>query len=691
MDGIWRFTSTASVATAAAFLMIAFQTAGKAARDGFFLSSFSVSRLPSMVILAAVASLAVVMLASRLMTRMSTARFVPLAFLSSGGLMLGEWALQGSYPRAVSVLIFLHVAVFGPVLASGFWALVSESFDPRAARRSIAGIGVGGTAGGLVGGLVTGGLGAAGTTAALLPLLAMLHLACWALTLSLGRSVLPVEADGSHTVGIGSVFEIIRWTPHLRSIGGLVLCSTAAAAFLDFTFKSQAGRSYPDPADLVAFFAYFYTGAALLTFLVQITVARVSIERLGLGKTAGSLPLAMAAGQLLLLSAPGLFAATAVRGAEMVLRSSVFRSAYELFFSPVRVEDKRRTKLLLDVGADRLGDAMGGALLVLLLGLRPSASLRVILLVGATLAAGAVYLAFRLQRTYVSTLSARLMSGAVFVPTPDPTQASRLTLFQSMLDLPVSVSSGDPETSVPRPEGDPKPKQDEVSDWLSSDLEEHVRAALDRDEVCHPANTPRLIRLLAWDSVAPQVASILVRLGHSAHPHLTAGLADPQEDFVIRRRIPGILSHDSTQESVDALLAGADDQRFEVRYRVAVALRRIRRRNPELQLSGDRLADWILRELSVERLVWQSRKPLEESHEDTIDSEESGGRPEGADRSLRHVFNLLELMMSGRSISEALTGLQSGDARLRGTALEYLESVLPEEIREKLLPYLVPE
>ena len=34
--------------------------------------------------------------------------------------------------------------------------------------------------------------------------------------------------------------------------------------------------------------------------------------------------------------------------------------------------------------------------------------------------------------------------------------------------------------------------------------------------------------------------------------------------------------------------------------------------------------------------------------------------------------------------------LQSGDARLRGTALDYLETVLPERVRVKLWPFLEP-
>ncbi|HTO72830.1 MAG TPA: hypothetical protein VMJ30_03375, partial [Gemmatimonadales bacterium] len=36
-------------------------------------------------------------------------------------------------------------------------------------------------------------------------------------------------------------------------------------------------------------------------------------------------------------------------------------------------------------------------------------------------------------------------------------------------------------------------------------------------------------------------------------------------------------------------------------------------------------------------------------------------------------------------------GLHTRDRNLRGTALEYLESVLPERVRQRLWPFLEPE
>jgi len=61
------------------------------------------------------------------------------------------------------------------------------------------------------------------------------------------------------------------------------------------------------------------------------------------------------------------------------------------------------------------------------------------------------------------------------------------------------------------------------------------------------------------------------------------------------------------------------------------------------------------------------------------------------DRSLEHVFNLLALQLDRDSLEIAFRALHSGDEKHRGTALEYLETVLPDEIRDAVWPYLGEE
>src|SRR5262249_16056225 len=79
----------------------------------------------------------------------------------------------------------------------------------------------------------------------------------------------------------------------------------------------------------------------------------------------------VAGGGVTALIWPGLLATGCVGGAQAVLRSWLFRSAYELLYAPVAPSEKRAAKTIVDVGFDKMGDAVGAGLIrvVLAMGL----------------------------------------------------------------------------------------------------------------------------------------------------------------------------------------------------------------------------------------------------------------------------------------------------------------------------------
>ena len=52
--------------------------------------------------------------------------------------------------------------------------------------------------------------------------------------------------------------------------------------------------------------------------------------------------------------------------------------------------------------------------------------------------------------------------------------------------------------------------------------------------------------------------------------------------------------------------------------------------------------------------------------------------------SSEHVYRLLSLILPGEPLKVAYRGLHSGDAHLKVMALEYLDSVVPAEVRSIL-------
>jgi hypothetical protein len=136
-----------------------------------------------------------------------------------------------------------------------------------------------------------------------------------------------------------------------------------------------------------------------------------------------------------------------------------------------------------------------------------------------------------------------------------------------------------------------------------------------------------------------------------------------------------VLKACATQRAADGLVLGLHDERFEVRYPCGLALARITGRNPSLHLSRKQVLGAALREIEGDRRMQEAGPRAA-----------PGGDP--GDRALEHVFTLLSLVLERESMQMAYRALVSADQRLRGTALEYLENVLPDAVRDSLWFYL---
>ncbi|HEY1336413.1 MAG TPA: hypothetical protein VGF59_02840, partial [Bryobacteraceae bacterium] len=88
-------------------LMMAQQVAGRATRDGIFLSQFRSSALPTMVAVAAIAGLLLSIGRARTMVRIGPLRATSMSLGVSGVLHLLEWMALGHYPRVVACGIYL--------------------------------------------------------------------------------------------------------------------------------------------------------------------------------------------------------------------------------------------------------------------------------------------------------------------------------------------------------------------------------------------------------------------------------------------------------------------------------------------------------------------------------------------------------------------------------------------------------
>jgi hypothetical protein len=134
------------------------------------------------------------------------------------------------------------------------------------------------------------------------------------------------------------------------------------------------------------------------------------------------------------------------------------------------------------------------------------------------------------------------------------------------------------------------------------------------------------------------------------------------------------------------------DPRFEVRYECARALLKITEREPGIVVAPERVIALVTREVALSKEVWASQEePVLDDEDDAPPALIDRLLRDRMDRGLEHVFTLLALTTDRQSLRLAFRALHESDQRLRGTALEYLETVLPDEVRDAVWPFLGEE
>jgi len=684
--------SAVLAATVAAAAGIAFQVGSKATRDALFLFSFGAKALPVMVMATALVAIAFAFLSARALVAWGPGRVIPAAYAGSGVLILVEWGISLWFPRVAAVLVYLHCGCLGGLLISGFWSMVNERFDPRTVKLDLGPISVWGTLGGALGGLIAARVGQTLPATAMLPILAGFHFIAAAAVERLGQSPVampsssvPRAEDPEKTVRSG--LQALAASSYLRGLVALIVLVTISEGFLDLVLKTRTASTFVEQGDLLRFFAVFYAVVSLATLLVQTLVSRFLMQRMGPAQTAAILPAGVTAASVGALAIPGLGTAALAKGIESMFSNSLFRTGYEVLFSPVSAREKRAVKPIADVGAARVGDLIAaGVAQVVLMGAMAYAPI-ILTVLAACVSIGAVWAAIRLQQGYVAVLERGLRSRAldfdfssvrdglthsIMLKTLSPDEQSRI--------LPRSGTTSIPQGWAESPYGE------RIADLRSRDPS-RVRRSLQGDPV-PPEIAGEVISLLARDDVARDAIESLRQAGPDVVEPVITALVNPAEEFVVRRRIPLVLATYRVRRAVEGMAQGLQDMRFEVRYRCGRGLSHLMDLDPALHVQPATAYKAVLREVEAGAGVWEGRRLLDRFDDEPWSPVLDDMIRSRADRSLEHVFTLLALVLPKEPVRIAFRGLHVDDAFLRGTALEYLESSLPPEVRKPLWPFL---
>ena len=680
----------------AATTMIAQQVAGKATRDALFLSNFDVTNLPKVVIAAAIASIAGVLLMSRLLSVISPIKLIPVVFGLSSLLYIGEWFLLDYRPGLTSIILYLHMAVFGAILISGFWSIINERFDPHSAKQRVARIAAAAALGGVIGGVLASEVAKSMDIRAVLLFLSGLHFICMVTVRCIGAPTRTMPIDNA--VRTRSAFTVISQTHYLQWMAALMVLVAVMAALVDYAFKSEASAHFKDSESLVAFFGSFYASIGVIGFILQSLLGRRILQRYGIGMTIAILPFTIAVFGVIGVAFTHLWTMVTLRGGQAIFANSFFRSAFELLYTPLPPHKKRPTKTIIDVASDRLGDLIGSGLLLLLLFIAPNLPTAVVATCAVIVASLALYVVVRLNRGYINQLARSLRKGVVRIDEEDIVDATTQEILAESSAYSERKFLQSKIEALAHPEGEEDTGEDTdedtsitdeasrvaliISDLTSGDTR-RIRRALGNPDL-DVSVAHYMIPLLSDNEMTLEARSELRWLVTRIPGQLTDALLNPDLPLLVRQRLPGVLEASHSPRSIAGLLLGMVDETFNVRYSCARVLVRMRQRNPHIVIPRQQVYDAISNELKASPEEWEGRD-MELKMDYATDEEDVNPQ---FNRGLEHVFTLLALTLDPDAVRLSMQAAFSKDLNLRGTALEYLENVLPGYLYNELLTHL---
>ena len=198
---------------------------------------------------------------------------------------------------------------------------------------------------------------------------------------------------------------------------------------------------------------------------------------------------------------------------------------------------------------------------------------------------------------------------------------------------------------------------------------------------------PALISRLGDRTLKVPARDALIGYGTPIIPALALALADTREDAWVRRHIPATLAAIPSQASMDALIASLDDPDSFLRFKSIVAIERLRGTDPALAVQATVFERLVLRDAARYLNLLAMRHDFRR-HTGDHDSLLARTLDEKLERTRDRVYRLLGLLYGAGDVAAARHTIEHGEARHRAAAVEYLDNLLTDAVRKRVLPIL---
>ena len=199
---------------------------------------------------------------------------------------------------------------------------------------------------------------------------------------------------------------------------------------------------------------------------------------------------------------------------------------------------------------------------------------------------------------------------------------------------------------------------------------------------------PGLISRLGHRTLKHLARETLVGCGDEIVPALRYALENPHEHVWVKRHIPSTLALLPTEASLDALVGSLDDADGFLRYKIIAAIEAIRRKNPALVTPGPAIEALVVKESTSYCNVLTLRSNLLEQGSTARDTLLVRALGERLERILDRIYRLVGVLHEVSDVMAARHAIESGDAKRRAHAIEYLDNLLRGAVRRCIMPLI---
>ncbi|SOZ38323.1 NTP/NDP exchange transporter [Cupriavidus neocaledonicus] len=271
-------------------------------------------------------------------------------------------------------VFYVWLSVFNLFVVSVAWSLMADVFRPEQARRLFALLAAGASAGGLAGPVLGGWLVphigltglmllSAALLAATLPGVGWLF--GWRRRAGAGagpsgQAVASAAQDPANPIGGGLLagLSLLLRSRYLLGIGLFVILLATASTFLYFEQARLVAEAFPERTRQTQVFSALDAVVQALTILVQLFFTGRMARRYGVTMLLSAVPLAVAAGFVVLALLPTFGVLAGVMILRRVGEYALLRPGREMLFTVVDAETKYKAKNVIDTAVYRAGDAV---------------------------------------------------------------------------------------------------------------------------------------------------------------------------------------------------------------------------------------------------------------------------------------------------------------------------------------------